>query len=136
MKYMFSLFNTEGGWQDASPEDMKAEMDRWANFTKQAIAAGVYVSGDALQESSTATSVRIPDAPDSGGEPIVTDGPFAETKEQLGGYYVLECKDLDEALSYAKKIPLFGGTVEVRPVMDFSEDGYEDLMASMEDARS
>jgi hypothetical protein len=136
MKYMFSLFNTEGGWQDASPEDMKAEMDRWADFTKEAIAAGVYVSGDALQESSTATSVRIPDAPDAGGEPIVTDGPFAETKEQLGGYYVLECKDLDEALSYAKKIPLFGGTVEVRPVMDFSEDGYEDLMTSMEDARS
>jgi hypothetical protein len=136
MKYMFSLFNTEGGWEDASPEDMKAEMDRWADFTKETIAAGVYVSGDALQESSTATSVRIPDAPDSGDEPIVTDGPFAETKEQLGGYYVFECKDLDEALAYAKRIPLFGGTVEVRPVMDFSEYGYEDLMAAQEAARS
>ena len=136
MKYMFSLFNTEGGWQDASPEDMKAEMDRWADFTKETIDAGAFVAGDALQESSTATSVRIPDAPDSGAEALVTDGPFAETKEQLGGYYVLECKDLDEALSYAKRIPLFGGTVEVRPVMDFSEYGYEDLMASMEDARS
>jgi hypothetical protein len=136
MKYMFSLFNTEGGWEDATPEDMKAEMDRWADFTKETIAAGVYVSGDALQESSTATSVRIPDAPDSGDEPIVTDGPFAETKEQLGGYYVFECKDLDEALAYAKRIPLFGGTVEVRPVMDFSEYGYEDLTAAQEAARS
>ena len=136
MKYMFSLFNTEGGWEDATPEDMKAEMDRWAAFTKETIDAGAFVAGDALQESSTATSVRIPDAPDSGAEALVTDGPFAETKEQLGGYYVLECKDLDEALSYAKRIPLFGGTVEVRPVMDFSEYGYEDPAAAQEGARS
>jgi hypothetical protein len=136
MKYMFSLFGPEGGQEDASPEEMKAVMDRWAAFSQETIDAGAFVSGEALQESSTATSVRIPDTPDSGAEPIVTDGPFAETKEQLGGYYVLECKDLDEALAYAKRIPLFGGTVEVRPVMDLSEYGFEDQTAAMEAERS
>ena len=57
------------------------------------------------------------------GEPIVSDGPFAETKEQLGGYYLLDCKDLDEALEWARKIPMPGGTVEVRPVMDYEAAG-------------
>ena len=136
MKYMFSLFGSEGGQEDTSPEEMKAMMDRWAAFSQETIDAGAFVAGEALQESSTATSVRIPDTPDSGAEPIVTDGPFAETKEQLGGYYVLECKDLDEALAYAKRIPLFGGTVEVRPVMDLSEYGFEDQTAAMEAERS
>jgi hypothetical protein len=136
MKYMFSLFGPEGDWEDTSPEEMKAVMDRWAAFSQETIDAGAFVAGEALQESSTATSVRIPDAPDSGDEPIVTDGPFAETKEQLGGYYVLDCRDLDEALAYAKRIPLFGGTVEVRPVMDLSEYGFEDQTAAMEAKRS
>ena len=118
MKYMFSLFNTEGGWEDATPEDMKAEMDRWADFTKETIDAGAFVAGDALQESSTATSVRIPDAPDSGGEALVTDGPFAETKEALGGYYLIEAESLDEALEWAARIPTArDGAIEVRPVV-------------------
>jgi hypothetical protein len=136
MRYMFSLFSTEGGWEDASPEDMKAVMDRWADFSQETMEAGVFVAGDALQESSTATRVQIPGAPDSGDEAVVTDGPFAETKEQLGGYYVLDCKDLDEALAYAKRIPLFGGTVEVRPVMDYSQYGYEGPAGTREAARS
>ena len=135
MKYMFSLFGTEGGYEDATPEEMKAEMDRWAAFSQETIDAGAFVAGDALQESSTATTVRLPDTPDSSEDAVVTDGPFAETKEQLGGYYVLDCKDLDEALEYAKKIPLFGGKVEVRPVMDYSEYGYEDPTATRESAR-
>ena len=63
---------------------------------------------------------------EEGKEPTVTDGPFAESKEQLGGFYLLDCKDLDEALEYAKKIPFQNGSVEVRPVMDYSEFGYED----------
>jgi len=136
MKYMFSLFGTEGGYEDATPEEMKAEMDRWAAFSQETMDAGAFVAGEPLQESSTATTVRIPDAPGSSDEPIVTDGPFAETKEQLGGYYVLECKDLDEALEYAKRIPLFGGSVEVRPVMDYSEYGYDGPAGTREGARS
>jgi hypothetical protein len=132
MKYMFSLFGEEGGWEQASPEDMKAEMDRWQNFGREAVEAGVMVAGDGLQESSTATTLRIQDQ----GEPIVSDGPFAETKEQLGGYYVLDCKDLDEALEWARKIPLSSGAIEVRPVMDYGEFGYEDPLQSKEGSRT
>jgi hypothetical protein len=76
MRYMFSLFGEEGGWQDASPEDMKAEMDRWEAFGREAVEAGVMVGGDALQESETATTLRIQQQ----AEPIVSDGPFAETR--------------------------------------------------------
>ena len=120
MRYMFSLFSEEGGMEDVSPDEMKAELERWDAFSREALDAGVLVAGDALQESATATTFRAGEQ-----DPVVSDGPFAETKEQLGGYYVLECKDLDEALEWGKRIPLRSGSIEVRPVMDFSELGYE-----------
>jgi hypothetical protein len=129
---MFSLFGEEGGWQDTSPEDMKAEMDRWEAFGREAVEAGVMVAGDALQESDTATTLRIQQQ----AEPLVSDGPFAETKEQLGGYYVLDCKDLDEALAWARKIPLSSGAIEVRPVMDYTQFGYNDPLHSEEASRA
>jgi hypothetical protein len=132
MRYMFSLFGEEGGWEGASPEDMKAEMDRWEAFGREAVEAGVMVAGDALQESGTATTLRIQQQ----AEPIVSDGPFAETKEQLGGYYVLDCKDLDEALAWARKIPLSSGAIEVRPVMDYTQFGYNDPLHSEEASRA
>ena len=132
MRYMFILLGEEGGLQDAGPEDMKAEMDRWAAFGQEAVDAGAFVAGDGLQESATATTVRIQED----GERLVTDGPFAETKEQLGGYYVLDLKDLDEALEWAKKIPLRAGAIEVRPVMDYEQVGYEDPAHAAEGARS
>jgi hypothetical protein len=132
MRYMFSLFGEEGGWQDTSPEDMKAEMDRWEAFGREAVEAGVMVAGDALQESDTATTLRIQQQ----AEPLVSDGPFAETKEQLGGYYVLDCKDLDEALAWARKIPLSSGAIEVRPVMDYTQFGYNDPLHSEEASRA
>ncbi len=76
---------------------------------------GVYVAGDALQPASTATTVRV-----RGGRTETMDGPFAETKEQLGGFYILDCKDLDEAIRYAAMIPhAASGSVEVRPIMVF-----------------
>jgi hypothetical protein len=120
MKYMLILVGEEGGFADASPEEMKAEMDRWAAFSQEAADAGAFVGGEGLQESATATTVRFQD-----GDTTVTDGPFAETKEQIGGFYVLDCKDLDEALEYARKIPFRDGWVEVRPVMDYEAVGYE-----------
>jgi hypothetical protein len=132
MRYMFSLFGEEGGWQDTSPEDMKAEMDRWEAFGREAVEAGVMVAGDALQESDTATTLRIQQQ----AELLVSDGPFAETKEQLGGYYVLDCKDLDEALAWARKIPLSSGAIEVRPVMDYTQFGYNDPLHSEEASRA
>jgi hypothetical protein len=132
MRYMYCLFAEEGGMEDVSPEDMKAEMDRWEAFSREAVEAGVMVAGDPLQESSTATTLRIQPA----GDPIVSDGPFVETKEQLGGYYVLDLKNLDAALEWARKIPLRSGAIEVRPVMDFSEFGYEDPLRSKEASRT
>jgi hypothetical protein len=96
-------------------------MKAWDAYTRAAIDAGVHLGGEGLQPSSTATTVQIRES----GEPIVSDGPFAETKEQLGGYYLLDCKDLDDALAWAKRIPMPGGTVEVRPVMDYEAVGSE-----------
>ena len=121
MKYLLALISEEGGMEDASPEEMKAVMDRWSAYGKEAVDNGDFLAGEGLQPSTTASTVRI----EEGKEPTVTDGPFAESKEQLGGFYLLECKDLDEALEYAKKIPFQNGSVEVRPVMDYSEFGYE-----------
>jgi hypothetical protein len=121
MKYLLALIGEEGGMEDASPEEMKAVMDRWADYGKEAVEKGAFIAGEGLQPSETASTVKI----EEGNEPTVTDGPFAESKEQLGGFYLLECKDLDEALEYAKRIPLQNGWVEVRPVMDYSEYGYE-----------
>jgi hypothetical protein len=115
MKYMLTLIGEEGGWEDASPEEMKAEMARWNALGGEMKAAGVHLAGEGLQESATATTIRIGE----GGERLVTDGPYAETKEQVGGFYLLECADLDEALEWAKKVPLRDGGVEVRPVMDY-----------------
>jgi hypothetical protein len=122
MKYLLALFGEEGGQEDASPEEMKAALDRWSAYGKEAVDKGAFIAGEGLQPSETASTVKI----EQGKEPAVTDGPFAESKEQLGGFYLLECKDLDEALEYAKKIPLQSGSVEVRPVMDYSDFGYED----------
>jgi hypothetical protein len=123
MKYVLALISEEGGSEDASPEEMKAEMDRWFGYTKESVEKGAFIAGEALQPSETATTVRIKE----GEDPIVTDGPFAESKEQLGGFYLFECENLDEALDYAKRIPFRDGTVEVRPVMDFTDLGYEDF---------
>ncbi len=121
MKYLLALISEEGGMEDASPEDMKAVMDRWDAYSREAVNNGAFLAGEGLQPSATASTVRI----EEGTGATVTDGPFAESKEQLGGFYLLECKDLDEALEYAKKIPFQNGSVEVRPVMDYSEFGYE-----------
>ena len=119
MKYMLALIGDESRWDDRTPEEMAEAMKRWDAFTQEAIDAGVHLGGEGLQSSATATTVRIQES----GEQIVSDGPFAETKEQLGGYYLLDCKDLDEAIAWAKKIPMPGGTVEVRPVMDYEAAG-------------
>jgi hypothetical protein len=121
MKYLLTLYTEEGGNEDASPEEMKAVMDAWHAYTENAVGSGAFVAGEGLQPTATASTVRIAD-----GEPAdVTDGPFAESKEALGGFYLLECKDLDEALEYAKKIPFKNGSVEVRPVMVFEGAGSE-----------
>jgi hypothetical protein len=122
MRYLLTIIGEEGGMDDATPEDMKAVMAAWDSFTQETVDSGAFVAGEGLQPSSTATTVHIPA---DGDERTVTDGPFAESKEQLGGFYLLECKDLDEALEWAKKVPARGGMVEVRPVMDYEASGVD-----------
>ena len=118
MKYMLNLISEESSWADVPPEEMQAMMEPWAEFDREASEAGALLAGEALQPSATATTVKVGEGEDR----MVTDGPFAETKEQLGGFYLLECPDLDSALGWAKKVPVGAGTsIEVRPVMDTSQ---------------
>ena len=119
MKYMLALFGDESRWAERTPEEIAGAMKQWDAFTQEAIEAGVHVGGEGLQPSATATTIQIQES----GEHIVSDGPFTETKEQLGGYYLLDCEDLDDAIAWARKIPMPGGTVEVRPVMDYEAAG-------------
>src|SRR3954453_14371937 len=118
MRYMVTIYGDPSSASELSEEEQQASMGRWFGYTEELQKSGAMVAGDALQGNEAATTLRF-----DGGEPSVTDGPFAETKEQLGGFYLLECKDLDEALEWAKKIPARGGAAEVRPVHDFSEEG-------------
>ncbi|HYQ10767.1 MAG TPA: YciI family protein [Gaiellaceae bacterium] len=112
MQYMLLIYNS-GDWQDLSPEQQQEIGGAYFAFTEELQAAGKMVAGDALQPTSTATSVRVRD-----GETLTTDGPFAETKEVLGGYYLIDVESLDEALAWAAKIPGAAyGTIEVRPVV-------------------
>lgn len=121
MKYLLALIADESRLADRTPEQQAEVMRAWDAYTRAAIEAGVRLGGEGLQPSTTATTVQIRE----GGEPIVSDGPFAETKEQLAGYYLLDCQDLDDALAWAKRIPMPGGTVEIRPVMDYDAAGSE-----------
>jgi hypothetical protein len=115
MKYFCAIYGDESSWNDVTPEDMSATMSAYFAFTEEAREAGVLLGGEGLDRSSSATTVRV-----SGGERVLSDGPFAETKEQLGGYYLLECANLDEAIDWAARIPgAATGSVEVRPVMNY-----------------
>ena len=115
MKYLLTIYNDESGFGEATPEQIRQMMEAYGAFGMEIDEAGAHLAGEGLQPTATATTVRVRD-----GERLVTDGPFAETKEQLGGFYLLECKDLDEAIGWAAKIPgAQAGSVEVRPVMDY-----------------
>ena len=117
--YAALIYSEEG---EASPEEWAAVMAEYNEFGAKAGAAGVIAGGEALQDTHTATTVRVEGG--KGGEAVHTDGPFAETKEVLGGFYLLQCADLDEALSWAAQIPgAWHGRVEVRPCVDFSQNG-------------
>jgi hypothetical protein len=116
MKYLLTIYGDESGMESVTEEQVAGVMAAYEAFGQEAAAAGVLLGGEGLQPTSTATTVR-----QRGGERIVTDGPFIETKEALGGYYLLDLKDLDEAIDWAGRIPAvqFGGAIEVRPVMDY-----------------
>src|SRR6476619_8471210 len=98
MKYLCTIYDDETQWSDATPEQMGAVMAAYNAFGDEARAAGGMAGGEGLEPTSSATTVRVRD-----GERVLSDGPFAETKEQLGGFYLLECDSLDEAIGWAGK---------------------------------
>lgn len=114
MQYLLLIYDVEKTWATRSEAERKQVTADYMNFTKDIKASGHFKAGDALQPTHTATTVRVRD-----GKTSTTDGPFAETREQLGGYYLIEAKDLDEATKIAARIPgAKHGSIEVRPVMN------------------
>lgn len=113
MRYMILIYSEESSWADVSPERIAEIMSAYQAYTEKLAAAGVLVSGDELNVVGTAKSIR-----GHGGAQVV-DGPFVDTKEQLGGYYLIDCATEEEALKWAKQCPvtMHGGGVELRPVM-------------------
>ncbi len=116
-RYIALIYTDESRDASATPEDFQKIMAAYNAYSEEIRKAGVMEAGDALDGTNTATTVRV-----RNGQRLTTDGPFAETKEQLGGFYILKCKDLDEAINWASKIPATEyGSVEVRPIMDFDD---------------
>ncbi|WP_084075383.1 YciI family protein [Demequina sp. NBRC 110052] len=118
MKYML-LIVSDPTIESPEPGDAGFEeyMSAWSQYTQDLVDAGAYVSGEALQDAGTATTVRH-----AAGSTTVVDGPFAELKEHLGGYYLIDVDTLDAALDWARRLPVGEGAIEVRPV--FPTDGY------------
>ncbi|MEZ4297545.1 MAG: YciI family protein [Polyangiaceae bacterium] len=113
MQYMLLIYDNEAEMSAKSPEETQRFMGEYMEFTKSIVGSGHFKAGDALERTSTATTVRV-----RGGKTLATDGPFAETREALGGYYLIEAKDLDEARAIAARIPSARtGSIEVRPVV-------------------
>jgi hypothetical protein len=113
MQYLLLIYNAESNWEAQSEAERGKMYQDFGAFTQGIIASGNYKGGEQLHPVSKATTVRIKD-----GKTLVTDGPFAETKEQLGGYYLIEAADLDEATAIAARIPSAGmGPIEVRPIV-------------------
>ena len=113
MQYALLIYNDPTGWESMSEAERGQVFREYGALTQDMKTKGAYLDGNPLQPTQSATSVRVRD-----GERLVTDGPFAETKEQLGGYYVVEAESLDEAIDWAARIPSARlGTIEVRPVM-------------------
>ena len=117
-KYAALIYTSAVEQGQGTPEELEQVMNEYNEFTRAAGEAGVMIGGEALHDTDTATTVHIPGG--KGGEPVFTDGPFAETKEALGGFYLFEVADLDEALKWAQQIPgAWFGRVEVRPIVEF-----------------
>ena len=116
MEYLLLIYNSEADGKKMSAAEQTEIYQAYMAFTQDLTKSGKNKGGNALEQVVTATTVRV-----RNGKTTVTDGPFAETKEQLGGYYLVEAKDLDEAISIAARIPgARNGSIEVRPIMKFN----------------
>ena len=115
MRYLLLIYTGETADQAATAEDAQQTMKEYGEFTQWLVDSGMMLGGEALQSTATATTVRVRD-----GSTLTTDGPFAETKEQLGGFYLVEVDHLDDAIKAASMIPgAQRGSIEVRPIMEF-----------------
>jgi hypothetical protein len=131
MKYLLTIYGDESRWAEATPQDLEEMMSAYEAFSREATAAGVMLGGEGLSPSGTATTVRV-----RGDDVLTSDGPFAETREQLGGYYLVDCGDEEEAIGWAARIPgARYGAIEVRPVMDYEAVGADSDVHSREVAR-
>ena len=116
MQYLLMIYRSEAELFKMSDAERQKMTTEYGTFTQSIIQSGQFKAGDGLQPSTTATTVRVRE-----GKVLTTDGPFAETREQLGGYYLVEAKDLDTALAIAARIPCATyGSIEVRPVMVYN----------------
>jgi hypothetical protein len=114
MRYMLLLYSAPDAGPTPGSDEHAAEMNEWFAYTNELAESGALISGEPLHGIETATTIRVRD-----GETLSTDGPFAETKEVLGGYYMIDVDDIDAATAWAAKIPLAPyGSVEVRPIME------------------
>jgi hypothetical protein len=115
MRYLLLIYSDEKADANATKEEIDAWMGEYWAYTEAMQKANVSKGGEALQPTATATTVRV-----RGGKTVTTHGPFAETKEQLGGYYIVECNNLDEAIEWAARCPgARVGSIELRPIMEF-----------------
>jgi hypothetical protein len=117
MRYMLLIYTDESLYGRMSEAEMQADMAAWGEYTGAIMGAGASSLGDALQPTTTATTVTL-----EGGDALVSDGPFAETKEQLGGFYLLDVENLDAAIEWAKKCPGAAyGKIELRPIQEYDQ---------------
>jgi hypothetical protein len=113
MQYLLLLYENEQNWVNMTPTDGQVIMGEYATFTQSIATSGHYKGGNPLEPTRTAKTVRVRD-----GKSLMTDGPFAETREQLGGYYLIDASSMDEALRIAERVPgARTGSIEVRPIM-------------------
>ena len=113
MQYMLLIYGNEKSWDAMTPEEIGQVMGQYNTFTEGIIQSGNFKAGEELSPTNTATTVRV-----RNGKTQITDGPFAETREQLGGYYLIEAENLDQAIQIAGRIPSArDGSIEVRPIM-------------------
>jgi len=115
MRYMLLIYGDEAAFADMDPGQVSETMQEYDKYSAWLVEKGWMRAGDPLADTDKATTIRVRD-----GQTLATDGPFAETKEQLGGYYIVECENLDEAIEAATRLPAasHGGSVEVRPILD------------------
>ncbi|HYH78569.1 MAG TPA: YciI family protein [Longimicrobium sp.] len=130
MKYLCLIYDDENIWATMPKDECDAMLAEYFTFTDEIEKSGQHLAGEALQPVATATTVRV-----RNGKLSTTDGPFAETKEQLGGFYLVEARDLNEAIQVAARIPSARlGSIEVRPVVDFEQMDASESNAELEAA--